>query len=64
MSVEPDFARMTTGQLRAYVLAHRDDDEALQGYLDRRRLENPNSRVYNAEDNVTAAIAEYLSSKR
>ncbi|PSB28049.1 DUF6887 family protein [Stenomitos frigidus] len=64
MSVKPDFAMMTTPQLRAYVLEHRSDDEALQAYLDRRHAENPNSRVYRAEDDVSEAIAAYLESKR
>jgi hypothetical protein len=64
MSVRPDFTAMTTQELRAYVLAHRDDEEALYAYLDRRHAENPNSRVYQAEDNVSDAIAEYLESRR
>lgn len=63
MSMKPNFAMMTTQQLRAYVLEHRNDEEALQTYLDRRRSENPNSRVYKAEDDVSAAIAEYLKNK-
>jgi len=28
MSVKPDFVTMTTIELRAYVLQHRDDEEA------------------------------------
>ncbi len=64
MSVKPDFTLMTTQQLRAYVLEHRDDEEALQSYLDRRHSENPNSRVYKTEDDVSEAIAEYLKHKR
>jgi hypothetical protein len=64
MSVNPDFATMTTPQLRAYVLEHRTDNEALQAYLDRRHAENPNSRVYKAEDNVSDVIAAYLKSKK
>ncbi|MBW4618361.1 MAG: hypothetical protein KME17_03110 [Cyanosarcina radialis HA8281-LM2] len=64
MSVKPDFAIITTQQLRAYVLEHRDDEEALQTYLDRRHSENPNPRVYKAEDDASEAIAEYLKSKR
>jgi hypothetical protein len=55
---------MTTPQLRAYVLEHRADEEALQTYLDRRRSENPNSRVYKADDDVAEAIADYLERKR
>lgn len=64
MSVKPDFAMMTTQQLRVYVLEHRDDEEALQAYLDRRRSENPSSRFYKAEDDVGEAIAEYLRNKK
>jgi hypothetical protein len=64
MSTKPDFTTMTKTQLRAYVLAHRDDEEALQAYIDRLHVENPSSRVYKAEDDVTEAIAEYLDSKR
>lgn len=64
MSVKPDFTVMTTQELRAYVLEHRDNEEALHAYLDRRHSENPNSRVYKAEDNVSEAIAEYLENKR
>jgi hypothetical protein len=64
MTAKPDFVTMTKTQLRAYVLAHRDDEEALQAYVDRLHAENPSSRVYKAEDDVTEAIAEYLNSKR
>ncbi|QZZ22764.1 hypothetical protein J5X98_10620 [Leptothermofonsia sichuanensis E412] len=64
MSVKPDFATMTALELRAYVLAHRDDEEALQAYLDKLHIENPNSRVYKPDDDVAEAIAEYLKDKR
>ena len=64
MSVKPDFAAMTTLELRAYVLEHRDEEEALQAYLDKLHTENPSSRVYKPEDDVTEAIAEYLKNKR
>lgn len=64
MSVRPNFTMMTTQELRAYVLEHRDEEEALHAYLDRRHCENPNSRIYKAEDDVSEAIAEYLKNKR
>ncbi|HAA27029.1 MAG TPA: hypothetical protein DCE56_04280 [Cyanobacteria bacterium UBA8553] len=64
MSVKPDFATMTTLELRAYVLAHRDEEEALQAYLDKLHTENPSSRVYQPEDDVAEAIAQYLKNKR
>ncbi|MGV0024601.1 DUF6887 family protein [Phormidesmis priestleyi] len=64
MSMKPDFAAMTTLELRAYVLAHREDQDALQAYLDKRHSENPGSRVYQPEEDVSEAIAEYLENKR
>jgi hypothetical protein len=64
MSVKPDLATMTTIQLRAYILKHRDDEEALHAYLDKLHAENPSSRVYTPEDNVADAIAEYLQNKK
>lgn len=64
MSVKPDFITMTTLELRAYVLAHRDNQEALQAYLDKLHSENPNSRIYKPEDNVAEAISEYLKNKQ
>lgn len=63
MSVKPNFAAMTALELRAYVLAHRDDEDALQAYLDKLHSANPGSRVYQPEENVAEAIAEYLKVK-
>jgi hypothetical protein len=63
MSVKPDFATMTTIELRAYVLDHRDDEEALHAYLDKLHVEKPSSRVYQPEEDVAEAIAEYLKDK-
>lgn len=64
MSVKPDFATMTTIELRAYLLEHRDDQEALHAYLDKLHAENPSTRAYSSEDNVSDAIAQYLQIKR
>lgn len=64
MSVKPDFATMTTIELRVYLLEHRDDQEALHAYLDKLHAENPNTRAYGSEDNVSDAIAQYLQNKR
>lgn len=60
MSIKPDFATMNVTELRAYVLKHREDEEALHAYLDKLYAENQNSRVYQPEENVADAIAEYL----
>jgi hypothetical protein len=63
MSMKPDFAMMTTSELRVYVLSHRDDQQALQAYLDRRHSENPNPRIYKAGDDIAEAISDYLKSQ-
>ena len=62
MSVKPDFTIMTLLELRAYVLANRDD-EALQTYIDKRHAENPKTRVYQPEEDATEAITAYLRAK-
>ncbi|MBW4616300.1 MAG: hypothetical protein KME21_24100 [Desmonostoc vinosum HA7617-LM4] len=41
--MKPDFSRMTRQELRAYVLAHRDDDEAIEALIKRG---NPDSPTY------------------
>ncbi|NEQ97725.1 MAG: hypothetical protein F6K30_13570 [Cyanothece sp. SIO2G6] len=64
MNLKPDFATLTTPQLRTYVLEHRDDRDALHAYLDRRRSENPHSQVYTVDDDVSEAIANYLQNHR
>jgi len=40
---QPDFSKMSRQELRAYVLAHRDDDEAIEALI---RMGNPNSPVF------------------
>ena len=60
MSAKPDFATMNKVELRAYVLEHRSDEEALHAYLDRLHAENPSSRTYRPDDDVVEAIAEYM----
>ncbi len=64
MSLKPNFTTMTATELRAYVLAHRDEEEALHAYLDKLHAENRGSQVYRPDDNVANAIAEYLKNKK
>ncbi|QSJ16207.1 hypothetical protein JYQ62_31360 [Nostoc sp. UHCC 0702] len=40
---KPDFSKMTRQELRAYVLAHREDDDAIEALIKRG---NPNSIKY------------------
>jgi hypothetical protein len=63
MSAKPDFAIMSNFELRAYVLEHREEEEALHAYLDRLHAENPVSRIYQPDDNVAEAIAEHMRHK-
>ncbi len=64
MSLKPNFTTMTAVKLRAYVLSHRDEEEALHAYLDKLHAENRGSQVYRPDDNVANAIAEYLKNKK
>lgn len=43
MMMKPEFQQMTRQELRAYVLAHRDDDDAIEALIKRG---NPDSPVY------------------
>ena len=45
--MKPDFKKMPRAELRAYVLAHRDDIEALRVLMSRR---NPNAQRYKFPD--------------
>ncbi len=43
MSIKPNFTTMIATELRVYVLAHRDEEEALHAYLDKLHAENRGS---------------------
>ena len=45
--MKPDFEKMPRAELRAYVLAHREDIEALRILMSRR---NPNAKQYKFPD--------------
>ena len=63
MSAKPNFSAMTTPEMRAYVLEHRDDQSALQALLDKLHSDNPNPRTYGPNDNISEAISAYLENK-
>jgi hypothetical protein len=63
MSTKQNFITMSISELRDYVLQHRDDEEALQAYLDKVHAEKPISRIHSPEENVSEALAEYLKPK-
>jgi hypothetical protein len=60
MSAKPDLASLNKAELRAYVLEHRGDEEALHAYLDRLHAENPYSRTYRPDEDVAEAISEHM----
>lgn len=45
--MKPDFEKMPRAELKAYVLAHREDAEALRVLMSRR---NPNAKRYKFPD--------------
>lgn len=59
--MKTDFNTMTKAELRAYVLAHRDDREAFQALADR-IYANQNPQWYQPEE--TGEIADLLSSPK
>ena len=61
MSTKPDFATMTI-DLRAYVLHHRDDEEALHFLIDKLKANSSSSRIYSPEDNISQALTEHSQS--
>lgn len=59
---KPDFSRMSRQELKTYILAHRDDDEAIEALI---RMGNPNSPVYPfpQTDEDLKAMEEILKRK-
>ncbi len=41
--MKPDFSKMTRQELRNYILAHREDDDAIEALI---KLGNPHSPKY------------------
>jgi hypothetical protein len=64
MSTKQNLNAMSKSELRAYVLQHRDDLEALQTYLDKVQTENTSSsRVHSIDENVGEALDRYLENQ-
>ncbi|MBD1943417.1 hypothetical protein H6F50_13825 [Coleofasciculus sp. FACHB-712] len=49
---KPDFSRMTRQELRAYVLAHREDDEAIEALIKRGNPNSPKYRLPKTEEDL------------
>jgi DNA-binding phage protein len=64
MSTKQDLMMMSKSELRAYVLQHREDEEALQVYLDKVHTENPNAHIHSPTEDVRDALARYIDSQK
>jgi hypothetical protein len=64
MNTKPNFTTMTSDELRAYVLTHRQDQQALQLYIDKCQAENPDAPWHTPEDDSAEAIAIYLEHRQ
>jgi hypothetical protein len=64
MSTSQNLTTMSKSELRDYVLQHREDEEALQAYLEKVHTENPSSHIYSPEENVSDAVDRYLEKHR
>jgi hypothetical protein len=63
MSTKQNLNAMSKSELRAYILQHRDDEAALQTYLDKVQTENASSRIYSVEESVSEALDRYLENQ-
>ena len=52
MMTKPDFSKMTRRDLRAYVLAHRDDDEAIEALIKRGNSNSPKYRFPQTDEDL------------
>lgn len=60
--MKPDFSKMTRPELRAYVLAHREADEAIEALIKRGNPNSPKYRFPKAEEDLRE-IEEILKRK-
>jgi hypothetical protein len=60
MTQKPDFKHMTRKDLRAYVLSHRDNEEALHLYMDRMKTDPDVVRHTGGFDQEGSAHLERL----
>ncbi|MUL38888.1 DUF6887 family protein [Gloeocapsopsis dulcis] len=64
--MKPDFDNMSIAELRAYLLAHRNDDEAFYKLVDRFEVRSEDAMLYPCPDTpeniatMEAAIQEYI----
>jgi hypothetical protein len=52
MMTKPDFSKMTRQELRAYILAHREDDEAIEVLIKRGNPNSPKHRFPQTDEDL------------
>ncbi|MBD1878471.1 hypothetical protein [Coleofasciculus sp. FACHB-T130] len=50
--MKPDFSKMTRQELRAYALAYREDDEAIEALIKRGNPNSPKYRFPTTDENL------------
>jgi hypothetical protein len=50
--MKPDFSRMSRENLRAYVLVHREDDDAIEVLIKRRNPNSPKHRFPQTDEDL------------
>jgi hypothetical protein len=59
---KPDFSQMTRPELRAYILAHREDDDAIAALINRSNPDSPTYPFPQTNEDLQA-MAEILKRK-
>ncbi len=62
MMTKPDFSKMSRQELRTYVLAHREDDEAIAALIKRGNSNSPKYRFPQTDEDLRE-MAELLRRK-
>lgn len=60
--MKPDFGKMTRQELRAYVLSHREDDDAIEALINKGNPHNPTYPFPQTEEDFKA-MEEILKQK-
>lgn len=50
--IQPNFEAMSRKELRAYILEHRDDEDAFRFYVDKVTAESTDLEVYPAPQSI------------
>jgi hypothetical protein len=62
LDMKPDFKAMNKLELRAYVLAHRDDEDAFHAYID--KLQSDDRRVKHPATESLEHLSNYPNFNR